>query len=83
MARFWVGERWGSLSTSSGLVKPTAGRMPRASAALSAGAKLAERRGDWERAYALRQQFLRANPTDPFAHRPELGEQLRAALNGG
>jgi NAD(P)-dependent dehydrogenase (short-subunit alcohol dehydrogenase family) len=23
------------------------------------------------------------NPTDPFAHRPELGEQLRAALNGG
>jgi tetratricopeptide (TPR) repeat protein len=38
------------------------------SAALSAGAKLAERRGDWERAYALRQQFLRANPTDPFVH---------------
>jgi NAD(P)-dependent dehydrogenase (short-subunit alcohol dehydrogenase family) len=23
------------------------------------------------------------NPTDPFAHRPELGEQLRAALKGG
>jgi NAD(P)-dependent dehydrogenase (short-subunit alcohol dehydrogenase family) len=23
------------------------------------------------------------NPTDPFAHRPELGEQLRAALRGG
>lgn len=23
------------------------------------------------------------NPTDPFAHRPELGQQLRAALRGG
>ncbi len=37
-------------------------------AALSGGAQLAALKGDWERAYALRQEFLRANPTDAFVH---------------
>lgn len=34
---------------------------------------------------AVRMQDVMAmrNPSDPFAHRPELGEQLRAALRGG
>ena len=36
--------------------------------ALSAGARLAGLKGDWERAYSLRQDFLRANPTDPLVH---------------
>ena len=36
--------------------------------ALSAGARLAGLKGDWERAYTLRQDYLRANPTDPFVH---------------
>jgi tetratricopeptide (TPR) repeat protein len=36
--------------------------------ALSASARLAGLKGDWERAYALRQDFLRANPTDPLVH---------------
>lgn len=37
-------------------------------AAMSGGARLAGLKGEWERAYALRQEFLRANPTDPFMH---------------
>jgi tetratricopeptide (TPR) repeat protein len=36
--------------------------------ALSAGARLAGLRGDWERAHSLRQDYLRANPTDPLVH---------------
>jgi hypothetical protein len=34
---------------------------------------------------AVRLQDVMAmrNPSDPFAHRPELGQQLRAALRGG
>jgi tetratricopeptide (TPR) repeat protein len=36
--------------------------------ALSARARLAALQGEWERAYALRQDYLRANPTDPFVH---------------
>jgi Flp pilus assembly protein TadD len=35
---------------------------------LSGGARLAGLKGDWERAYSLRQEFLRANPTDPLMH---------------
>ena len=45
-------------------------------AALSAGARLAGLKGDWERAYALRQDYLRANPTDPFVH-TDIAECLR------
>jgi tetratricopeptide (TPR) repeat protein len=37
-------------------------------AALNAGAQLAGLKDDWQRAYALRQEFLRANPTDAFVH---------------
>ena len=44
--------------------------------ALSAGARLAGLKGDWERAYALRQDYLRANPTDPFVH-TDIAECLR------
>lgn len=44
--------------------------------ALSAGARLAELKGDWERAYTLRQEFLRANPTDMFVH-TAIAEDLR------
>jgi Flp pilus assembly protein TadD len=44
--------------------------------ALSAGAQLAGLKGDWQRAYALRQDFLRANPTDPFVH-TSIAEALR------
>jgi Flp pilus assembly protein TadD len=45
-------------------------------AALSKGAQLAGLKGDWERAYALHQDFLRANPTDPFVH-TRIAECLR------
>jgi tetratricopeptide (TPR) repeat protein len=45
-------------------------------AALSAGARLAGLKGDWERAYRLRQDYLRANPTDPFVH-TDIAECLR------
>jgi len=38
------------------------------SQAVGAGARLAGLKGDWERAYALRQEHLRANPTDPLVH---------------
>jgi predicted Zn-dependent protease len=44
--------------------------------ALSAAARLAGLKGDWERAYALRQDYLRANPTDPFVH-TGIAESLR------
>jgi predicted Zn-dependent protease len=37
-------------------------------AALTAGAQLAALKSDWERAFALLQEYLRANPTDPFVH---------------
>jgi predicted Zn-dependent protease len=37
-------------------------------AVVTASARLAGLKGDWERAYALRQDFLRANPTDPLVH---------------
>jgi tetratricopeptide (TPR) repeat protein len=46
------------------------------STAFSAGAQLAGLKGDWERAYALRQDFMRANPTDPFVH-VDIAESLR------
>lgn len=46
------------------------------SSALSAGAQLAELEGDWERAYTLRQEYLRANPTDMFVH-TRIAEALR------
>ena len=46
------------------------------SRALSAGARLAALKGDWERAYALRQEFLRANPTDSIVH-SGIAESLR------
>ena len=36
--------------------------------AVGAGARLAALKHDWERAYELRQQYLRANPTDAFVH---------------
>jgi tetratricopeptide (TPR) repeat protein len=36
--------------------------------ALSAGAELAGLKGEWAQACDLRQQFLRANPTDPLVH---------------
>jgi tetratricopeptide (TPR) repeat protein len=61
-------------------------------AALSAGAQLAGLKGEWERACALRQDVLRANPTDPFVHisiaeclrelgrLPEAEEAIRLAL---
>src|SRR5262245_54555269 len=35
---------------------------------VGASARLAGLKGDWERAYALRQENLRANPTDPLVH---------------
>jgi len=38
------------------------------SQAVGAGARLAGLKGDWERAYALRREHLRANPTDPLVH---------------
>jgi len=38
------------------------------SQAVGASARLAGLKGDWERAYALRQEHLRANPTDPLVH---------------
>jgi Flp pilus assembly protein TadD len=44
--------------------------------ALTAGAQLAALKGDWERAFALRQEFLKANPTDPFVH-SGIAESLR------
>ena len=62
------------------------------SSALSAGARLAGLKGEWDRACALRQDFLRANPTDPFMHvgvaeclrelgrLPEAEESIRLAL---
>ncbi len=34
-------------------------------------------------AVRLQDVMTMRNPSDPFAHRPELGEQLRAALRGG
>jgi Flp pilus assembly protein TadD len=46
------------------------------SAALSAGARLAGLEGDWQRAYALRQEYLKANPTDPLVHMG-IAESLR------
>jgi tetratricopeptide (TPR) repeat protein len=45
-------------------------------AAVSASARLAGLKGDWERAYSLRQDYLRANPTDPFVH-TGIAESLR------
>jgi predicted Zn-dependent protease len=45
-------------------------------AAVSAGARLAGLKGQWERAYALQQDYLRANPTDPFVH-TDIAECLR------
>src|SRR6185503_7754088 len=45
-------------------------------AALTAGARLAGLKGDWQRAYAIRQDYLRANPTDPLVHLG-LSESLR------
>ena len=44
--------------------------------ALTAGARLAGLKGDWQRAYAIRQDYLRANPTDPLVHLG-LSESLR------
>jgi tetratricopeptide (TPR) repeat protein len=38
------------------------------SQAVGVSARLAGLKGDWERAYALRQEHLRANPTDPLVH---------------
>src|SRR5882672_5043081 len=38
------------------------------SAAINAGARLAGLKGDWDRAYALREEFLTANATDPLVH---------------
>jgi tetratricopeptide (TPR) repeat protein len=43
---------------------------------LSAGAQLAGLKGDWARAHALGQDFLRVNPTDPFVH-TRIAEALR------
>ena len=45
-------------------------------ATLTAGARLAGLKGDWERAYSLRQDYLRANPTDPLVH-TGIAESLR------
>ncbi|HEX7237965.1 MAG TPA: tetratricopeptide repeat protein [Gammaproteobacteria bacterium] len=36
--------------------------------AVGASARLAGLKGEWQRAYDLRQQYLRANPTDAFVH---------------
>jgi tetratricopeptide (TPR) repeat protein len=44
--------------------------------AVSSGARLAGLKGDWERAYSLRQDYLRANPTDPLVH-TGIAESLR------
>jgi len=44
--------------------------------ALTAGARLAGLKGDWQRAYAVREDYLRANPTDPLVHLG-LSESLR------
>ncbi|HET8698756.1 MAG TPA: tetratricopeptide repeat protein, partial [Gammaproteobacteria bacterium] len=38
------------------------------SAAVSAAARLAGLKGDWDGAYALRQEYQRANPTDPLVY---------------
>jgi tetratricopeptide (TPR) repeat protein len=44
--------------------------------AAGAGARLAGLKDDWNRAYALRQDVLRANPTDPLVH-IKIAEALR------
>jgi tetratricopeptide (TPR) repeat protein len=46
------------------------------SSAVSAAARLAALKEDWERAYALRQEYQRANPTDPLVY-AGLSEALR------
>jgi tetratricopeptide (TPR) repeat protein len=46
------------------------------SAAAGAGARLAGLKGDWNRAHELRQDVLRANPTDPLVH-TRIAEALR------
>ena len=46
------------------------------SPALSAAARLAGLKGDWEQAYARRQDYLKVNPTDPLVHMG-IAESLR------
>src|SRR5262249_10572143 len=45
-------------------------------AAAGAGARLAGLKDDWARAYELRQEVLRTNPTDPLVH-TRIAEALR------